>query len=134
MDGATGRRWEVAPPAPAAFREALPDVHPVVRQVLYNRGLTTAGEARAFLAGEGAPLHDPRLLSGMDRATGRLRLALERAETVVVHGDFDVDGVTATAILVEGLRAAAGGEGAGQSRIVPHLPQRTVTGYGLQAE
>jgi single-stranded-DNA-specific exonuclease len=127
MERAGGRRWEVAPRAPAAFGAALPDVHPVVRQVLYNRGLTTAAAAREFLAGDGAPLHDPRQLYGMDRAIARLRRALQAGETVAVHGDFDVDGVTATAILVEGLGVAG-------IQTVPHLPQRTVTGYGLQAE
>lgn len=121
------RRWEVAAPAPAALRAALPDLHPVVLQVLYTRGLTSAPAARAFLDGDGIALHDPRLLHGMDRATSRLRRALLEGETVAVHGDFDVDGVTGVAILVVGLRAAGG-------RVIPVLPLRTAAGYGLQAE
>ncbi|MDQ3702018.1 MAG: single-stranded-DNA-specific exonuclease RecJ, partial [Chloroflexota bacterium] len=122
-----GRRWEVAAPAPESLREALPDVHPVVLQVLYTRGLTSAAAVRAFLDGDGIALHDPRLLHGMDRAVSRLRRALLAGESVAVHGDFDVDGVTGVAILVNGLRAAGG-------RVIPVLPLRTAVGYGLLAE
>ena len=119
-----GRQWVVAPPAPVGLRAALSDLHPVVLQVLYTRGLRTPEAVRAFLAGDGAPAHDPRQLYGMDRAVARLRRALTEGETVAAHGDFDVDGVTATAILTEGLRAAGG-------RVVPFLPQRSSAGYGL---
>ena len=118
------RQWVVAPPAPASLRAALSDLHPVVLQVLYTRGLHTPQAVRAFLDGDGAPAYDPRQLYGMDRAVARLRRALAEGETVAVHGDFDVDGVTATAILTEGLRAAGG-------RVVPYLPQRSSAGYGL---
>jgi single-stranded-DNA-specific exonuclease len=127
MGSDAGRRWIVAPPAPEALRAALPDLHPVVLQVLYTRGLATPEAARAFLAGAGAPLHDPRQLYGMDRAIARLRRAREEGETVAVHGDFDVDGVAATAILSEGLRASG-------ARVISYLPQRTTTGYGLVPE
>src|SRR5262245_55652407 len=127
MGSDASRRWIVAPPAPEALRAALPDLHPVVLQVLYTRGLATPEAVRTFLAGAGSPLHDPRQLYGMDRAIARLRRAREEGETVAVHGDFDVDGVAATAILSEGLRASG-------ARVISYLPQRTTTGYGLVPE
>ncbi|MBI3970387.1 MAG: single-stranded-DNA-specific exonuclease RecJ [Chloroflexi bacterium] len=121
------RQWAVAPAAPPEFVASLPEVHPIVAQVLYNRGFGSAAAARAFLASSGAALHDPRSLYGMDRAIDRLRRALRDGEIIAVHGDFDVDGVTAAAILYEGLRAAGG-------RVLPpHIPQRTTTGYGVHA-
>jgi single-stranded-DNA-specific exonuclease len=118
--------WAVAPAAPAAFFAALPDLHPVAAQVLYNRGLRSVEQVRGFLASDAAALYDPRLLLGIDRAIARLRRALHEGETIAVHGDFDVDGVTAAAVLTEGLRAAGG-------RVVTHIPRRTTTGYGLHA-
>ncbi len=124
---AGGGPWKVAPPAPPAFRAALPELHPIVLQVLYTRGLTSASAARTFLDGDGIALYDPRRLYGMEGATERLRRALLEGETVAVHGDFDVDGITAAAILVRGLEAAGG-------RVIPLLPLRGASGYGMQAE
>jgi single-stranded-DNA-specific exonuclease len=124
MEADAGRPWVLAPAVPAALREALPDLHPAALQVLFARGLDTPAAVRAFLDGDGAALHDPRLLYGMEAAVARLRRAIQEGQTVAVHGDFDVDGITATAILCEGLGAAGG-------RAVPYLPQRTSAGYGL---
>src|SRR5438093_7199922 len=93
------RPWVVAPRAPGDLFAALPDLHPIAVQVLFNRGLASAAEIRAFLSSATADLHDPRQLHGMDRATARLRRALAQGETIAVHGDFDVDGVTAAAVL-----------------------------------
>ncbi|HEX2184613.1 MAG TPA: DHH family phosphoesterase, partial [Chloroflexota bacterium] len=121
------RPWQVAPAAPAAFLALLPDIHPVAAQVLYNRGLTSAAEVRLFLDGGAAPLHDPRTLYSIERAIVRLRRAVRDGERVAVYGDFDVDGVTATAILLLGLRGAG-------AQVTPVVPQRTTTGYGLRPE
>lgn len=117
------RPWQVATAAPAEFFASLPQLHPIAAQVLYNRGLTTATAVRAFLATDLTP-HDPRGLYGTDRAVARLRRALADGETIAVHGDFDVDGVTATAILTEGLRAAG-------ATVIPFIPLRSITGYGV---
>jgi single-stranded-DNA-specific exonuclease len=126
MVALSSRPWVVAPRAPAGLFATLPDLHPVAVQVLFNRGLKTAAEVRTFLDSAGARLHDPRQLYGMDRAIARLRRAIAGGETIVAHGDFDVDGVTATAVLAEGLGAAG-------ARVVPYVPQRTSVGYGVQA-
>lgn len=118
------RPWTVAPSAPAALTAALADLHPVAVQVLHTRGLETPEAIRAFLALDS--LHDPLTLLGMDRAIARLRRAIESGELIAAHGDFDVDGVTATAVLVEGLTAAG-------ARVIPFIPVRVATGYGVHA-
>ena len=120
---APARPWTTAPRAPAALSAALPELHPVAVQVLYTRGLASPDEIRAFLSSD--VLHDPFCLHGMDRAVARVRRAIEVGELVAAHGDFDVDGVTATAVLVEGLAAAG-------ARVIPFIPARAATGYGLQ--
>ncbi|HEU5318367.1 MAG TPA: single-stranded-DNA-specific exonuclease RecJ [Chloroflexota bacterium] len=120
----TARPWTVAPPAPSSLAAALPDLHPVAVQVLHARGYTTPEAILAFLFQD--QLHDPLALYGMDRAVARLRRAIGGGEQIAAHGDFDVDGVTAAAVLVEGLSAAG-------ARIVPFLPARTTTGYGVHA-
>ncbi|HEX2513104.1 MAG TPA: single-stranded-DNA-specific exonuclease RecJ, partial [Chloroflexota bacterium] len=82
MEADAGRPWVLAPAVPAALREALPDLHPAALQVLFARGLDTPAAVRAFLDGDGAALHDPRLLYGMEAAVARLRRAIQEGQTV----------------------------------------------------
>ncbi len=96
---------------------------PLLQRLLANRGVRTLEEARRFLEGESGPF-DPFLLPDMDRAVRRLRLALDRSELMAIFGDFDVDGVTAAALLTQGLEAVGG-------RTLPHIPDRFREGYGL---
>ena len=121
---AAARPWIVAPRVPPELVAALPELHPVAVQVLHTRGLTTPEAMRAFVSGD--ELHDPFRLHGMDRAIARIRQAIEKDEMIAAHGDFDVDGVTATAVLVEGLSAAG-------ARAIPYIPVRAATGYGFHA-
>jgi single-stranded-DNA-specific exonuclease len=86
----------------------------------------TLDEARRFLEGAPAP-PDPFLLPDMERAVRRLRLALGRRELVAVFADFDVDGVTAAALLTQGLEALGG-------RVLTHIPDRFQEGYGLNTD
>lgn len=120
------KRWQIAAPAPDAFVARLPDLHPLVAQVLYNRGLTDPLEARAFLSGAPGP-DDPFRLQGMYQAVDRIRRALRRGEPIAVYGDFDADGVTATALLVLTLQALGG-------NVQPYIPHRVEEGYGLNIE
>jgi single-stranded-DNA-specific exonuclease len=119
-----GPRWDVAPAAPPSLAAHFPELHPIAVQVLHARGLTTPDLIRAFLYGDA--LHDPGALYGMDRAIARITRAIRAGETIAAHGDFDVDGVTATAVLVEGLTAAG-------AKVVPFIPVRATTGYGVHA-
>ncbi len=120
----SGRPWEIAPQAPPSLAAGLPLLHPVAVQVLFSRGLVSPLAIQEFL--HSGTLHDPFALLGMDRAIARLRQAISRREIVAVHGDFDVDGVTATVVLSEGLRSAG-------IRVISYVPGRSATGYGLTA-
>jgi single-stranded-DNA-specific exonuclease len=85
-----------------ALSEKVKD-YSLVAGVLCARGMTDAETAADFVAGN-APLSDPMLLRDMDKACARIRAAVENEETIVVFGDYDVDGVTATALLFDHLR------------------------------
>ena len=67
--------------------------------LLSARGIRTPEEAREFLREDAGLLHDPMAMKDMDRAVMRIRAAVEKKETVAVYGDYDVDGITATALM-----------------------------------
>lgn len=101
------------------------DADPLVAAILYRRGLRTVEEARAFMDPGRQPPPDPGCVPNMERAVARVERAIERRETVGIFGDYDVDGVTSTAILTQALRVSLG-----EARVIPRLPERD-EGYGL---
>ncbi|MDW8404621.1 single-stranded-DNA-specific exonuclease RecJ [Chloroflexus sp.] len=118
------QRWEIHPPAPATFIEHL-GLHPLLATLLYQRGLRDPAAASAFLAADYASgLHDPFQMRGMAEAAARIVTAIDRGELMAVYGDFDVDGVTAVALLTQAISAMGG-------RIRPYIPHRAREGYGL---
>jgi single-stranded-DNA-specific exonuclease len=119
-------KWVVALPAPPSFFQAVHE-HPLLAQVLYNRGLRTAPEVAAFLNGADAAAVNPYKLADMTPAVQRILTAIRRSETICVYGDFDVDGVSSTALLVMALQAAGGTAG-------PYIPDRVDEGYGLNLD
>jgi single-stranded-DNA-specific exonuclease len=106
-------------------REAA--VPPVVAQLLLNRRVTTADDVRHFLSAPYSGLRDPELLPGVPQAAERIHAAVRDKRRICIYGDYDVDGVTGTAILWEALRLL----GATADYYVPH---RIDEGYGLNAE
>src|SRR3990172_638948 len=100
------------------------DYPPLVQRLLANRGISTVVEARAFLEGKPGSPGDPFSLPDMQAAVERVGAALKDDELVAVFGDFDVDGVTAAALLTEGIESLGG-------RAVAYLPDRFREGYGL---
>jgi len=96
-------------------------------QALYNRGLRSTEEVAAFLQGEDAVKENPYRLPDMARAVTRLLRAIAEEETICVYGDFDADGVSATALLTAALQAAGAKTGA-------YIPDRVDEGYGLNRE
>src|SRR4051794_39574404 len=112
-------------PREAARLAAELGVSELTASVLVRRGLGDAADARAFLAGE-LPPHDPFLLGDMEAACARIRTAVERGEQICVHGDYDVDGICATALAVLTLRELG-------ARVDWHLPSRFDEGYGVSA-
>jgi single-stranded-DNA-specific exonuclease len=123
MSQAKAKRWRIAPEIPPSVRGRLADLDPVLAQVLYNRGYTDGGGARRFLAGE-LPDTDSFSMADMNEAVARIRQAIQDKEQIAVYGDFDTDGVTSTALMVQTLRALGG-------QVEPHIPDRVDDGYGL---
>lgn len=101
-------------------------LHPLLAQILFNRGITDPAEADAFLSGR-ARFTDPFRMKGIPTAVSRIRAAIRAREPVVVYGDFDADGVTATALLVQTLRALG-------AEVRPYIPHRVDEGYGLHRD
>jgi len=118
------KHWRIRPQVPAEALERLRTFHPVMAQVLYNRGYDTPEKARVFLEGGDDALHGPFALRGMNKAVARIRKAIRTGETIAVYGDFDADGVTSTALLTQALGALGG-------QVIPYIPDRVDEGYGL---
>lgn len=124
-----GKKWVVRPQDPktaSQIAEAL-DTTPLVGQVLLNRGFGDIDEAGQFLNCQLADLIDPYVLHGMKDAVERIILALEKNEKILVYGDYDVDGVTATSLILLFLRDL------GFSTHY-YIPKRVEEGYGVNKE
>lgn len=120
------KRWQIAPSAPLDFIRRLDFLPPIIVQLLYNRGMTTAEDVEDFLHCR-VRQDTPFQLAGMNEAVARIRQAIKRAEPIAVYGDFDADGVSGTVVLVETLTALG-------ARVQPYIPHRMDEGYGLNCE
>lgn len=100
---------------------------PVVAQLLLNRGLGDAASARRFLEAPLAGLHPPEALAGVPEAAARLHAAVQQGRRVCVYGDYDVDGITGTAILWQALRLLG-------NPAEFYVPNRLEEGYGLNSD
>lgn len=100
---------------------------PLVCHLLALRGIASCDEASSFLTGSLTSLPDPFLLAGMEQAVSRLVIAIETGERIAVHGDYDVDGITGTAMLVEALTLFG-------AEVDYHIPLRMRDGYGLSEQ
>ncbi|MCL2149961.1 MAG: single-stranded-DNA-specific exonuclease RecJ [Dehalococcoidia bacterium] len=122
----TACRWQLKPTVPADHLLNQPDLPPLIRQLLYNRGITDPSQADVFLTADRRLLHDGRLLPDMDKALPRIYQAILKGERLAVYGDFDVDGLSATALLVKGLSALG-------ACVEPYIPHRLQEGHGLNS-
>jgi len=122
-------RWQLAPAQPllAETLARRAEVSALLAQCLVNRGLDQAEPARGFLDPRLKQLADPLLLPHMGRAVDRLWRARESGQPLVVFGDYDVDGVTSTTLLLEVLQRLGWDATA-------YLPSRVDEGYGLSRE
>jgi len=122
-------RWSIAPSQPllAGRLAASLKIPPLLAQCLVNRGFSEDAALKQFLEPRLKDLADPFLLPNMDKAVDRLFQAREKGESLVIFGDYDVDGVTSTALLVEVLRPLGW-------RVEFYLPNRMEEGYGLSAD
>ena len=124
-----GREWRLRPPLTGEAPEMAGPSDPgflgaslpkVVAQILHSRGITSGSGIESFLNPQ---LHDPSLLPGMEAALDTLHRAIKSNETIGVIGDFDVDGVTGTALMTQALRDLG-------ASVVPYIPHRVDEGHG----
>jgi single-stranded-DNA-specific exonuclease len=119
-------RWLFPPDAISASALARElNIPAAAARILLRRGFTDAASAAAFLNPRIEDLHDPFLLRDMGCAVERIRTAISRRETIEIHGDYDVDGVTSTVVLKKALDLAGAQTGW-------HIPHRLHDGYGMQ--
>ena len=122
------QKWHIAEPHPEAAARLTAAGYPcLVSAVLASRGIRTAEEAAAFLEHEQRLTYSPFLMADMDKAVARVQQALADHEKIAVFGDYDVDGITATCILVDYLQ----GRGAD---VLHYIPRRIEDGYGLSCD
>lgn len=126
MQGAVFEVWNVARKAPKAFFARYPEHHPTVAQLLYSRGVRSQQEVDAFFNPDyETDLHDPFLLSGMEDAVSIIAEALKGEAPILIYGDYDADGVCASALLREAFSFL------GTAPVSVTIPHREEEGYGL---
>lgn len=119
---ATGRRWRRRSEHPATLTHARLPLF--VTRFLGSRGITSPEAAELFLRADLDRIHDPMDLPNIKPALQRIERAIGGGELIAAFGDFDVDGVTGAAILVEGITGLGG-------KAIPYLPDRFTEGYGV---
>ncbi|MFA4836537.1 MAG: DHH family phosphoesterase, partial [Dehalococcoidia bacterium] len=101
-----------------------PNIPPLLAQLLHNRGITDPLSAEVFLAADRRLENDFSLLPEIEKAVARIIRAIFNSETIAVFGDFDADGVTSAALLVQGLKQMGG-------KVINYIPHRVDEGHGL---
>ena len=122
------KEWQILRPDPRAVEKlaGILKCHPAIAAILVNRNIASPEEASNFLSASLNHLSPPFILKDMDVAVHRILKAINRSEKILIFGDYDVDGITATTILLEFFRSV----GADVSYYIPH---RITEGYGLQS-
>jgi len=122
------KRWQLLTPDPDLVRLLCGELgcHPVVATLLANRGMRTPDQAQSFLNPSLSHLRPPNGLADLEPAVQRIVRAITAREPILVFGDYDVDGTTATAVLLEFLTACG-------AQVSCYIPHRLNEGYGLQA-
>ena len=118
------KHWLVASPASPEDERELQNYHPILRQILCNRGYTTRSAAGQFLAAASPSGTEPTHMLGVPQAVDRILWAIDHHELIAVYGDYDADGVTATALLTQTLQMLG-------ASVRGYIPNRFDEGYGL---
>jgi len=118
------KKWIIKNEPSEEFQKMHPKLHPIILKLLYTRGIKDPNEVDLFLNPLYEQLHDPFLFKDMNIAVDRVLQAIENKESIVIHGDYDADGVTSSAILYKTLKVL----GANVEVFIPH---REKDGYGV---
>lgn len=123
------KSWHLYPHDPSAIARLARTLNcsPILAQLLLNRNLADPQAAHRFLAAPMKDLHEPERLPGMPQAVDRLLAAIKEGKRICVYGDYDVDGVTGTAILMTCLKHLG-------AQVEFHVPHRLEEGYGLNSQ
>ncbi|PIR47807.1 single-stranded-DNA-specific exonuclease RecJ [Candidatus Uhrbacteria bacterium CG10_big_fil_rev_8_21_14_0_10_50_16] len=127
--------WNLHTPVEEDALRQFPELDPVLMQLLWNRGIRSQEEIYAFFNPDyGTDLHDPFLFRQMKSVVKRIYQALEKGETIVIHGDYDADGICGTAVLVTAIKEICrrtGIKAFEEERVRWYLPSREGDGYGM---
>lgn len=121
------KRWQIESRITPEADDALKAFSPVIRQLLFNRGYASDESARLFLNALPQNPTSPWLLKDMDKVVLRLEQAIKDRQKIIIYGDYDVDGVTATALLVQVLTDLG-------ANVKEYIPNRFDEGYGLNTD
>ena len=121
------KRWQIMPLITPEAEDSLQEYPPILRQILFNRGYATREMATQYLEAKMPPGTDASNLLGVPEATERIQHAIKTQERIAVYGDYDADGVTATALLVSALSTMG-------ADVIGYIPNRFDEGYGLNNE
>src|SRR5271154_3207646 len=126
------RQWTIHPADPAAITSLAEHLHcsPAIARLLLARGIADPAAADTFLNPTIADLHDPMLMLGMALAVARIQQAVRSSEPILIYGDYDVDGTTATVLLKTAIERIATKEI--PAKLTYHVPHRIREGYGMQ--
>lgn len=120
------KTWRIKPPNPI-LQEQLStylNISRITAQLLVNRGISDAAEAKSFMSSSFSACHDPFLLKDMHKAVSRVKKAVNDKEPILVYGDYDVDGITSVTVLYSALKNLG-------AAVDTYIPNRLEEGYGL---
>lgn len=126
------KRWVInTPPEESKINELSKKLncHPVIANLLLQRGISTAEQAQAFFNPSLNMLHDPFLMKDMDKAVERLDKAIAQDEKILIYGDYDVDGTTAVSLLYKYLKNHCNSD-----NLEYYIPDRYTEGYGVSVK
>lgn len=123
------KQWKILPPAETVKQNLASTlgISPLLAQLLASRRITTPEDADNFLSPRLSNLHSPLLMRDMEKAVDRICRALDRQEPIMLYGDYDVDGVSGTSLLLLFLTRLG-------ARVSYYIPDRITEGYGLNRE
>jgi single-stranded-DNA-specific exonuclease len=126
MELLDGKRWEIKSTMPSNYYQNLQPMTPLIAQILYNRGVSAA-DARVMLAGDKPAEDNPFLMRDVSKAVDLIRKVIRNKELIIIYGDYDVDGVTASVVLKRTLEAFG-------ANVAVYIPNREDEGYGLNQQ
>ena len=129
------KHWDVKKAVSKGILDKFPEVHPMMVQLLVNRGIDTQEGLDSFLNPDyHNDVHDPFLFKDMQKVVDRIFKALEAEQVIMIHGDYDADGICGTALLVSVLKEICERRGCNafeNKRVRTYLPDREGDGYGM---